>query len=87
MKINVLKIICLLTVGYKYFVLERLPKFDQSVDQQLGKRLTERLGNYDFVMMVLSQSGSPCVEVQDETYLAIGCYLKDGLDISSLLRD
>lgn len=86
-KVDILKIICLMTPGYKYFVEEQFPKFDRVQDQHLGQRLTERLGNYNFVILLQSQVKSRCVEVIDMTYLLQGSYLKNNIDISSLFQD
>jgi hypothetical protein len=38
-------------------------------------------------MLLQQQVKSRCVEVIDMTYLAIGTYLRNGVDISTLLFD
>jgi len=87
MKVDVLKIVCLMTTGYKYFVNGQIPKYNQDSDCVLGQRLADKLGNYSFVVQIQQQVKSRCVEVMDMAYLAMGTYLKNGIDISQLFLD
>jgi hypothetical protein len=87
MKVDVLKIVCLSTYGNKYFTEGRIPKYDSTTDGLLGQRLNAELGKYDLVMLIQQQVKSRCVEVIDMTYLALGTYLRNGVDISSLFFD
>ena len=87
MKVDVLKIVCLMTTGGKYFIQGKIPKYDQNSDSILGQQLADKLGNYNFVILIQQQVKSRCVEVKDMAYLALGTYLKNCLDISQLFFD
>lgn len=41
--------------------------------------------NYDLIVKVINQNYSEYLEVRDQTYLAIGQLIKNGLDLQSLL--
>lgn len=43
--------------------------------------------NYDLVLKVVNHINSNCIEVKDESFLVIGHFIRNGLDISQLLFD
>ena len=56
-------------------------------DRSLGARLHERLTDHDLVLQVVSQCKSLCTNVEEMSYLLLGNYLKNRIDISQLFHD
>lgn len=80
-KVNLLKSVSLMTTGFK--ILCQSPSEE---DSQIAKRLQDRLLEYNFLITLINQTQSNCVDVYDLTYLLIGFYIKNGLtDIANHL--